>query len=295
MEDNNKIEPKNITPEPAQKFVKTYAEDMAGAIGDESGGLIKNIIREEEARDQEKTAFSPDSRENRIFMALGALFLVSGLGIFGFLFIAREQALLYPPAQLTQMIFADANSQVEIAGKDKDQIALVAKSSISASNLKRGGIEALYFTKDEALLGLRGFMESIRSNWILPDGPVVEDNFLFGAYSDGEEGEGGHIFILIRTRSFPDILKSLREWEGKMFLDLHDFFRLGLSAETSYLLTKDFEHGFVENKNARILYAADGTPALMYVFADENHVVIADSALAVKEVIFRLAGNKIAE
>jgi len=78
-----------------------------------------------------------------------------------------------------------------------------------------------------------------------------------------------------------------------MFQDLHGFFYYELSPDNAYLLSKDFENGVVENKNARILYDKDGNVAMMYVFADENSVVIAKNKDAVHEMIVRLAQSKV--
>ena len=67
------------------------------------------------------------------------------------------------------------------------------------------------------------------------------------------------------------------------------FVGIDLSAETNYLFTKDFEDGIIENKNARILHNKDGGIVLMYIFADENSVIITSSQPATHEIILRLA------
>jgi len=78
-----------------------------------------------------------------------------------------------------------------------------------------------------------------------------------------------------------------------MFYDLHGFFGIGITSETNYLLTKNFEDGIVENKNARILYDNEGKIILMYVFADDTSVVITDTQETVHEIMLRLASGQI--
>ena len=78
-----------------------------------------------------------------------------------------------------------------------------------------------------------------------------------------------------------------------MFFDLHGFFRAGVGSDTSYLLTKNFEDGFVLNKNARILYDNTGAVALMYIFADEKSVVVTASLAAAKEALLRLSAGAV--
>lgn len=100
-------------------------------------------------------------------------------------------------------------------------------------------------------------------------------------------------FILIKTRSFSDVFPIFRAWENKMFTDLHGFFGISITPETNYLLTKDWQDGIIQNKNARILYDADGTIVFMYVFIDENNVLITNTERATEEIIARIAGSKV--
>jgi hypothetical protein len=78
-----------------------------------------------------------------------------------------------------------------------------------------------------------------------------------------------------------------------MFSDMRGFFGISLSADTKYLLTKNFEDGIVVNKNARILYDKDNNIVMMYIFADDNSVIITNSTNAAREVILRLAASQI--
>ena len=78
-----------------------------------------------------------------------------------------------------------------------------------------------------------------------------------------------------------------------MLYDLHGFFGVNISADTNYLFTKDFEDGIVQNKNARILRDNEGKTVLMYVFADDNTVILTNSDAAVGEIITRLNSGQI--
>ncbi|KKR79669.1 MAG: hypothetical protein UU24_C0004G0007 [Candidatus Nomurabacteria bacterium GW2011_GWA2_40_9] len=100
-------------------------------------------------------------------------------------------------------------------------------------------------------------------------------------------------FFLIKTRSFSDVFPVFRAWEDKMFTDLHGFFGIDITPETNYLLTKDWQDGIIQNKNARILYDKDGTIVFMYVFIDENNVLITNTEKATEEIILRIASSKV--
>ena len=117
----------------------------------------------------------------------------------------------------------------------------------------------------------------------------VSDNFLLGVVKN----KG--FFMLLKMRSPADIFDSLRAWEPNFLLDLRGFLGININGETNYLLTKNFEDGFIQNKNARILYDQNGNIVLMYIFADNNSVVITGSEEAADEIILRLASNQVGQ
>lgn len=105
--------------------------------------------------------------------------------------------------------------------------------------------------------------------------------------------KGTDIFILLNTGEGKDIFAQMRNWENKMFSDLHDIFGIPLSLNTGYLLTKNFEDGIVQNKNARILRDGSGGIVMMYVYIDNDTLVITNTEEGAKEIIFRVNSSKV--
>ena len=94
-------------------------------------------------------------------------------------------------------------------------------------------------------------------------------------------------------RSTPDVFPAMKDWEAKIFYDLHGFFGININADTNYLLQKDFEDGIVQNKNARILHDTNGRIVLMYVYLEDGSLLVTNSETAVGEVITRLASARV--
>jgi len=101
------------------------------------------------------------------------------------------------------------------------------------------------------------------------------------------------VFILLQTNPYGDTFNQMRGWESKMFFDLHGFFGFLISQDTSYLLTKNFISGIVQNKNARILYDDSGKIVMMYVFIDDSTLIITNTEETTREVIVRVNSSKI--
>lgn len=269
------------------KLVQTFATDMAQAIGDDHGSMIKSIIREEEAKEKEHS--NPELIKNRIFLGAGLLLIIAALATLGYFYFNRRAVGTIQVENITPMIFTDKSDKVEIKDLNKEEVTRAIWGKASSADIKYGGIEELAIVNQDKKVGLREFVQALKSPLVLSGRQFVDDNFLIGVYA----WETKSPFILIHMRSIPDIFNNMHDWESKMFYDLHAIFGTEIYADTNYLLTKDFEDGIVENKNARILHSAEGNIALMYVFLDDNHVMIANDLEAVHEVAVRLAGSRI--
>ncbi|MEK7564583.1 MAG: hypothetical protein AAB510_03420 [Patescibacteria group bacterium] len=267
-------------------IVQTYAEDIVKVFETgQVGAGIKEMLHSEEEQEKVRNNLSPQSTKNRAFMFLGVFLLAISFGTLIF-FLSRD----YTPSvvatqQFTPLIFNDKVALVDIADLKKDSIAPKVLKDVDTSKLKDGGVVGIYLTLKKSPVYLRNFIEIIEGDVVFPDKTFVEENFLLGMVKNTEND----VFMLIKMRSVADIFPSMRLWENKMFEDLHSFFGVDLSSVTKDLLTKDFEDGIIENKNARMLYDVEGKIVMMYVFADNNSLIITNTREAAREIILRLA------
>lgn len=276
------------------KIVETYAEDMARVIEDDREGLIKKIIHGEEEHEKEKMELSPESKKNRALMLASLVCVITALALFSFLFLNRNKINTVPVAkQFIPIIFNDKSVFLEIKDLKKDEIATTVFKEVMTTEVKNGGVEGIYLSFDKKIVSLREFLTLLKSSFFPTEDNFINDHFLMGVV----KGETNDFFILLQIRDFIDVFDSLRIWENKMFFDLHGFFGVNISTETNYLLTKEFQNGVVENKNARILYTQgedqEKKIVMMYIFADDTSIIITNTENAVREIILRLAASQI--
>lgn len=282
------------------KIVETYAGDMAEVIENGREGLIKKIIHEEEGHKLETKNLSPQSKKNRLFMIIGILLIIFSFLTLFFFFFKTDINTVQIEQQFTPLIFNDKSIFLEIFGLKKDEIAQTVLSEINITKVQNGGVEGIYLTENKqppAGIGLRRFLTLIKSSFIPGDNLLLaQDNFLMGVVNTLTETPTPptrqDFFILLKVRSNLDIFDNLRAWEGRMLADLHGFLGINIDSDTKYLFEKDFQNEIIENKNARILYDKIGKIVLMYVFADDNSVIITNSQFAAREIMLRLASAK---
>ena len=282
MEQNNKEKP---------KFIETYAEDMAKIIeDDESGGMIKKIINEEEKHEKEKINQSSYSKRNKIFMFISLLFMMFSSVVLLYFIFKKDVVVSIPISQqFIPLIFSEKNALIEVANLKKDQIIEKIRSEIEGTLVKNGGVEGVYLTYNNIRVGLRQFIGILNSNFVPGKIDFVSDNFLMGVVNI----EMKDFFIIIKTRSTYDIFDAMRAWENKMFSDLRGFFGVNITNDTKYLLNASFMDGIVENKNARMLYDGNSQLVMMYIFADDNSVIITNTKSAAHELMIRLAASQV--
>jgi hypothetical protein len=281
MEENNKV--KNVA-------IETYADDLAKVVGDNESGIVKRIIEEEEKHNVENKKTSPENKTNKIFLFFGVfLVLLSFVAVSLVYLFKKEIFTVEIVPQYTSIIFTDKTGFKEISGLKKDEIIQTILNEVNTGELKEGGIEGIYLTENKKVLGFRKFFELMEANLDQAKIEFINDNFLIGAVNK----ENKNLFILLKMRSITDVFDPMRAWESKMFLDLHMLFGVDLNADTKYLLEKNFEDGIIQNKNARILYDKNGKIVMMYVYAEEDSLIIANSETTVGEVMLRLASSRV--
>ncbi|MCX6757466.1 MAG: hypothetical protein NTZ44_01110 [Candidatus Nomurabacteria bacterium] len=269
---------------------RTYAEDLAYAMDHVEGDLIKKIIKEQEQIGEEQENLSPQSKKNKVLMIVSGVLILSAVVLF--FLLANFGAKIFTitlKTQSTPLIFADKSQFLPVDGLSKDEIIQKIKSGVSNTIVKNGGIEAIYLTEGQQIVGLKRFIKLIKANVPLEMSDYTTENFMIGAFN----GNTKDLFILIKVNSFTDVFPGIKAWENKMFSDIGDLFGTPTNIDTNYLLTKDFEDEVVGNKNARVLNTNDGKPVLKYVFANDTSVIVIANDEAVNEIMLRLSAGQI--
>lgn len=289
MAEENK--PKDVT-------VETFMGDMAKVIeGTNENGIIKKVIAENEKHKIERERTSPEVRINKIFLGVSIFLIMASLVAISLVFFLKEKAsTVTVKTPYVSIILLDKTEFKEISEFRKEEIIQTILNEINTAEFKIGGIEGVYLTIGKKVVGFREFLNLMEANLDQKKIEFLNDNFLIGATNKetafGLEPER-NLFVLLKMRSIPDIFDPMRLWENKMFFDLHGLFGLEVNADTKYLLTKDFEDGIIQNKNARVLTDKDGKIVMMYVFAEEDSLIITNTEIAVKEVMLRLTSSDV--
>ncbi len=197
------------------------------------------------------------------------------------------------------LIFNNQITPLDISGLKANEVEQAVLNEINNTKVNPGEVEGIYPGENKQTIGLRRFLTLTNSHFTPVDNTdFVSDDFLLGVVKNQPNTSatsGTGFFMLLKMRSISDIFDSLRSWEPNMLGDLSGFLGLNIDSTNNYLLTTSFVDGIVGNKNARILYDKNGNAVLMYIFADNDSVIITDSESAANEIILRLASNQVSQ
>ena len=277
--------------------VETYAEDMARVLESNENGIAGKIIEEDEIKNLEKKNMTLDGSLNKIFLSVGILLVVLAVVAICLVYFLRKDIFTVEVApQYVPIVFTDKSEFKEISGLKKEEVIQTIINESNTAEFKEGGIEGIYLSVNKKVLGFRQFLDIIEANLGQTKIEFFNDNFLIGATDKKNtinNQTNRNVFILLKMRSITDVFDPMKVWESKMFYDLHSLFGMDLNESSKYLLEKNFEDGIIQNKNARILRDRNEHIVLMYIYAEDDSLIITNSESAVAEVILRLASSQI--
>lgn len=294
MENENQIKPDiNMA---RNKNIETLAGDMVEVIKKNRDGEIRKIILDQEEKETEIKNLSPQSRRNKFFLiGSGILIVLAVISLVVYFSVLLKKETVQGSKQFRPIIFTEKTTFADITGLEKDFVTKSVFKEATRATLESGQVEAVYVSANKKVVGFKEFLSSMKAN-VFPDGNAISDNFLLGLSAPvhtSNSASSVDIFVLFRADLFSNSFKSMRQWESKMFFDLHDLFGFELNKDTSFLLNKNFEDSIVQNKNARILFDNEKKIVLMYVFVDNDFVLITNSEESTREVILRLKASKV--
>ncbi|MEN9582350.1 MAG: hypothetical protein RL641_304 [Candidatus Parcubacteria bacterium] len=269
--------------------IRTFSTDLAQAVRKDEMSVIKVAMAEEKRRQDEDFELSPGSSKNRAFVAVGTALIiltVIGLGVVYLIKKNRVPDVIPSEVQIPTLITAEASTSVEIGGQGDGKILELTRTATSNVSSTDNSIVNIYFTDStystKQLITANAFLSGIKSEIPQPLLRSLQNNFMLGIYT---KDSTRHPFLILKTADFQIAFANMFTWEKKLFSDFYVPFNLTGDEET---FVNKFTDLLVENKDTRALKKDDGTISLIYGFADEKTIIIADGVETFKEVLRRL-------
>jgi hypothetical protein len=273
-----------------KKIVRTYSSDMAKTV-QEKGSDAYRIARVEQAtKEREFKAIKKQSLTNTL-MGIGGAALIFAALLALLYFSSKSNVTLNPePATVRPIIFFDNQGRVDTSSQSYDKILAAFTAEASSANLAAGQVENVDFTGNAGQsINVVKLLNLLKINPPKEMLRYLDSQYFVGIYNDA----GSKLpFIILKNNSFADISPIIIGWENTMLDDLAPILGIDVSGANNYLLQKKFEDDIVSNKETRVIKDSAGNIVLMYVFLDEQDILIARNKNTMDEVLLRLYSPK---
>lgn len=273
------------------KAVRTLSSDVAGAVKQNQGSVIKTAIAEERRREQEKKDTSPTTPKNLIYIIGGLVLIAASAGIAGYYIIKNTQAPESIPVvevKVAQSIVrSDTTTTLDLTNQTKAQIGKTIYATVAKKDVRDGTIKNILLTvtteKKLARLPSHDFLAYIGAHASVPFQKKLVPDFMLGVYAY----EGNHLFIVLRATAHDYMDDGMREWEPFLVQDLAGMFGIETQENKAVAVNTPFKDMLIENRDTRSVVDESGKPVLYYTFIDPDTVLIAASPKPLAEAFRR--------
>ncbi len=275
---------------PQPSIIQTYASDMAKAVKENQGSVVKIAMAEAEKREHEYVDFSPKSKKNLIFIfsAIAFILIGSGIALYTIVLKSPNKTALPVEEKNSQYLFAETNKEVPIDGLSIDQILGSVRNEIINSPLKLGTIENIYFTKTspektKIPISTSDFFSLLNIQIPGALSRAISSDFMIGIYS----WNGTTPFMLFKVPNFQTGFSGMLAWESKLLDSFYKLFNISTEGPNANIFNTKFSDAIIKNKDARVIYNTDGKIVFLYLFLNENTIFISTNSSALDEVTNR--------
>lgn len=287
------------------KSIHTYKSDVAEFIKSESKTMADIAIAETQKRSSDMNIEKGIERDWRkiikIFIFTVVLILIS-IGAIWFVIKSlnkEEPAPIINTGEQKPSMFISDIRERNISITDLSAQDILEKINTTLKDAEP--FHVIHFTEKiddvetENVVGIVNFFEKVS---IYPPGDLlrsVNQEFALGSV-------GGKVrFLVLKNHYYSGTFAGILQWEKNIYEDLKNLLNLpkmgsvGLGTTTSpkELKKAGFVDSIISNRDARILKDGAGNIILIYIFVDNETLVITSSESTMKIVAEKLLGSKI--
>lgn len=275
--------------------VRTYSSDLAEAIKDGKGSIIKIAIAENERKQQERREFEDAPKKNALFAVGSILVILIALGLFYGIYWYKQTKTIAPVVVVEPrpetIIKSEYDTLLNVFGKTRTQIIPNIRSIVLKPDMRPGTIkEIAVIQKGE---GKDAEVERIPASKFLQMLDVhassdflrsLNAEFMLGMYLYDKT----NLFIALTGQSHDYLLSGMLKWEPFLFEDLGPLFGIDIYGEGAEYRNTPLKDTFVENHDVRAVLDKNNNPLIFYTFINPETIFIANDSKTLTEAVLKM-------
>ncbi len=290
IKNDSNTEPVKTSPYSDLKTIRTYASDMAKALSDQQGSVIKIAMAEHKKKESDFENISPASKKNIKLIVGSVIMILIGAGVISYVFLNKKNDVVVVDKKpvILSLIVSELTEEIKVEDiltpKQFSDSVLVLKERENGD----GVLNIIFTTPTETgsrFITVEELLEKIDADVSGYFVRSLTNNYMFGLNTKDNVSE---FFMVLKTTSRETSLAGMLEWENKMFDNFYGILGITPNTENNYLFSEKFSDIVIENRDARVLYDKEGKPVIVYIFIDAGTILITESFETINEVIDRL-------
>lgn len=287
----------NNTPSQNLKTLRTYSSDMADAVRENEASVIKIALAEQKKHEREDIYRQAEGTPlSKILLIFGGIILLVGGSVGAYYLFDHNTKANAPVAavqtQIDTFISYDDMSYVDaskvLSNTDLSQLL----TDEVKKNTKPGNLHAIFLTTTKdgkpSFYGQKDFFALLGSTAPEQLARSWSDSYLVGSYTPTTTGSTPHLFMMFKTKNYASSYAGMLGWEKTMLDDVYTFFGVDVSGDRQALFKKGFKDVTLNNRDARLLYDAQGSDVLYYIFINKDYCIVTDNTDTIKELNTRI-------
>ncbi len=269
------------------KSIRTYASDMAKAIRDKQGSVMKIALAEKERRDAENVAKSPVSKRNISFTLGTVVLVVLALGALYFGYNAKRAPKTIEETSRPIVSTLIDGTFIPSTGASKEAIQSSLQDLLHSSGNELDSITLLVITEDSTQIPVTttAFVQTtgldFTSQLIRSLSPV----FSIGIHTL----EGNSPFLVLKSDSYDTSYIGMLSSEKTLYDDMAPLFELPeYDISGTLYATAPFVDSVVANTDVRGIKNSAGEFVFFYSITSQGFIIMATSPETYKVVISAL-------
>ncbi len=266
------------------KTIRTYASDMATAIKQKQGSVMKIALAEKERRDEDALAKNPVSRKNIVFTFGAILLLILG-GValyFGVLAKRAPKVIEDAPVQNSQALITGVVQPV--VGSTKAIMQESMKNLIASGSHELDTATMLVFTLPETQTPITAttFLETNSFDLSAGLKRSLDELYSIGIYTL----DGNTPFLVIKSDSYDTAYIGMLATEKTLYSDIMPLFGLPeKDSNESVFLTASFTDNVIANQDVRAIKNVANEYVFFYSVRDDGTIIMTTDPGAFKALI----------
>ena len=272
--------------------LRTLSTDMAEAVREGQGSIIKIAIAEEERLAAEKENASPRSKKNVFYIAAGATLMTvalvgAGVALWYKVKSDRTVAVVTTPVAAS-IVESEATDSISITGKTSNEIANNFQQIVADPANSAGTIKNVLVTEGsgtgEARVPANQFLSALGAHVTTDFSKALSQDYMLGMYTYDKTNP----FLMLTGVAHDSLLTGMTAWEPYMLQNLAPLLGIDMTGAAQNYVNAPFADTLIENHATRAIVDSTGKPIIFYSFLDPDDIFIGTDPGTLAEAVLRL-------